>query len=482
MKGHTANILAIGDICLKDKKRREFLDPKLQKLFWEHDVVTCDLGITLNNAKASEAVKIGPYEQQIPNCVKLCRSVGINMVRLAGNHIMDYGVRGMLHLEKELNKEGIPYIGVSEKTAEDAYKPYICEFNGIKIASFSVGECCFGYLDEGDQNGYAWVNSYQLEENIRGIRDKADWILVFVHAGLEGIPIPMEEWRHRYYTLIDIGADFIIATHAHIVQGLEKHGKGMIAYGLGNFAYDLADVEDREIWDTSIAVSLKLAKNKTFSYEVIPLKYVDSVVRINDEDESFKVRFHYSMGILEDEEWYLRELKQECIQYFERYYYDYYINNAVKIDGTIDYAFLWHNVATESVAYMARRALRELMYNTLDGKERIKNPYNKKYILWGYGKIGRIAKEYLTEKGIKIIGIVDEGRFEELKDRGGITKEQCLSKLIDDENIIVIISTAAYYGEIRDYLFRNLKRRQYVDYQHFIAQIQKYEFIKKIGG
>lgn len=171
MRDENVDILMIGDICLKTMHRGELLAPEVRKLFGEHDMVTCDLGITLCNANAPEAMKIGPYEQPTTDSVQICRKIGIDMVRLAGNHIMDFGVEGMTHLQRKLKKEGITYIGVSEKEQDEAYKPYLYEKNDLKIACFSAGEISFGDLDEGNECGYAWVNSYKLEENIRKIRD-----------------------------------------------------------------------------------------------------------------------------------------------------------------------------------------------------------------------------------------------------------------------------------------------------------------------
>ena len=476
MKKSDVSILAIGDICLKKERKQKLIDSELQKLFANHDLVTCDLGITLSDACAPKALKIGPYEQQTPDSVNVCKEIGIDIVRLAGNHIMDFGIQGMGHLKKKLSENNIEYIGVSDAKEDNPYKPYVCEINGIKIACFSVGEMCFGYLDDEEECGYAWVNSYRLEEEIKNVRENVDWILVFAHAGLETVPIPLAEWRHRYYTLIDIGADFVIATHSHIVQGIEEHGKGLIAYSLGNFAYDLDSAKDKKAWDTSIAISLKLMENKKYFYETIPLKYEKDIVRINTGDDFFQKKFQYAIETLRNRQFYLEEIKRECLEYFEHYYYDYYVMNAVNMTGKIDYAFLWHNVAIESQLYMTRKALRELMYIDLDERDKSVNPYGKKYIMWGYGKVGKVVKEYFDRKNIRIIGIVDE----RIRAEEAISKEQLISMLKKDEEITVIISTIVYYCQIRDYLFEKLHRRRYIDFRHFMVQIESYELERKI--
>lgn len=476
MREVEVKILAMGDICLKKKRNNDLIDSELQTIFQNYDLITCDLGVTLSNADAPKSLKVGPYEQQTPDCVKMCRNIGINMVRLAGNHIMDFGVQGMLHLEEELRRNHIEYIGVSG-SKEDAYHPFVWEIKGMRIACFSAGEMCFGYSDGMEEQGYAWINSYQLEERIREVRDKVDWVILFAHAGLENVPIPLEEWRYRYRALIDMGVDFVIATHAHIVQGIEEYGNGIIAYGLGNCAYDMDVVKNRDRWDTSIAISLTLSNEQKFTYDVIPLKYEKQTVKVNRKDFVFEKQFEYAMKVLKDRKLYSEEIKRECLEYFECYYFDYYIRNAVKLDGVIDYAFLWHNIAIETQLYMTRKALSELMHRNPAGSEISFNLYENQYVMWGYGKVGKLFKEYLDNKGIQIIGIVDES----LQEGGGvISKERLVNMLKEDKNIIVIISTITYYQQISDYLFENLKRRQYIDFQHFMAKVQQVEFNRQL--
>lgn len=94
-------------------------------------------------------------------------------------------------------------------------------------------------------------------------------------------------------------------------------------------------------------------------------------MKLNKEDDIFQERFKYAISILKDKKYYLREIERECIEYFEHYYYDYYIQNAVKMDGTIDYAFLWHNVSIEFQVFMTRRALTELMYIDSDKRGQV---------------------------------------------------------------------------------------------------------------
>jgi len=67
----------------------------------------------------------------------------------------------------------------------------------------------------------------------KNIREGA--VIVFLHWSfdLETLPFPM--YRQFSRSLIDAGADLVIGTHSHCVQGGEKYRSGYIFYGLGNF-------------------------------------------------------------------------------------------------------------------------------------------------------------------------------------------------------------------------------------------------------
>lgn len=61
-------------------------------------------------------------------------------------------------------------------------------------------------------------------------------LVAYVHWGYELARYPQpadREWARR---AIELGVNHVIGHHPHVVQGLEAHGQGQIAYSLGNFA------------------------------------------------------------------------------------------------------------------------------------------------------------------------------------------------------------------------------------------------------
>ena len=66
-------------------------------------------------------------------------------------------------------------------------------------------------------------------------RRLADTVVVYLHWGEEGNPCPTGPQRQVADLLARAGADIVVGTHAHTLQGSGWRGNTYVAYGLGNF-------------------------------------------------------------------------------------------------------------------------------------------------------------------------------------------------------------------------------------------------------
>ncbi|PJF34919.1 MAG: capsular biosynthesis protein, partial [Candidatus Thermofonsia Clade 1 bacterium] len=60
------------------------------------------------------------------------------------------------------------------------------------------------------------------------------------------------------------GATAVIGAHPHVLQGLQRHKNGIIAYSLGNFAFDMTV-------ERSAALRLSVTAQGVQGYEWIPI-------------------------------------------------------------------------------------------------------------------------------------------------------------------------------------------------------------------
>jgi poly-gamma-glutamate synthesis protein (capsule biosynthesis protein) len=61
--------------------------------------------------------------------------------------------------------------------------------------------------------------------------------VVFLHWGTEGETCPTERQETLADELIAAGADIVVGSHAHRLQGAGRDGQAFVAYGLGNFVF-----------------------------------------------------------------------------------------------------------------------------------------------------------------------------------------------------------------------------------------------------
>ncbi|MFY9589027.1 MAG: CapA family protein, partial [Actinomycetota bacterium] len=74
--------------------------------------------------------------------------------------------------------------------------------------------------------------------DVKRARKLADVVIVYPHWGQEYVAKPNADQIRVAHALIDAGADMLIATHPHWVQGAEVYKGHLIAYSLGNFVFD----------------------------------------------------------------------------------------------------------------------------------------------------------------------------------------------------------------------------------------------------
>lgn len=160
-----------------------------------------------------------------------------NMMLLANNHIAELGDEGLRYTTQLIDKYGMDRIGAGF-TWEEAHNTISRNISGLRFAFVNVGEAQEGYyVDHQQEYGYAWMGNCELLGTIHRLSQSHDYVVVFVHAGLEHFSVPLPEIRMFYKSLCDAGASAIIGSHPHSAQGYEYYNGSLIAYSLGNFFF-----------------------------------------------------------------------------------------------------------------------------------------------------------------------------------------------------------------------------------------------------
>lgn len=194
-----------------------------------------------------------------PEKVKLMQEMGIDLVTLANNHALDYGRDAMLDTIDTLDHVGIRHVGAGKNLAE-ARKPAIVELNGRTFAFIGATRVYpeADWAAGTDSAGMfsAYDGGAALAEEVKAAKQQADYVIAYVHWGIEREEMPNEVQKSIAHRLVDAGADLVVGAHPHVLQGLEYYQGVPIAYSLGNFVFGSsipstallqADVDDEGI-------------------------------------------------------------------------------------------------------------------------------------------------------------------------------------------------------------------------------------------
>lgn len=171
-------------------------------------------------------------------------NAGFNLVSLATNHTLDYGVRGMnSSLEYWGKQEGVIAAG-SYESEEARITPKIMEKNGITYTLLSYSTLTNGLtIPYGKEYLFNLYSEEKVKADVERVRDKVDVVMVAMHWGAEYTHTPTYEEKTIANYLASLGVDIVIGTHPHVVQPIDFIGDTMVIYSLGNFLSSQIGIE-----------------------------------------------------------------------------------------------------------------------------------------------------------------------------------------------------------------------------------------------
>ncbi len=157
---------------------------------------------------------------------------GFDVMNLANNHALDFGPSGQRQTIAALRRRGIAHTGRPDEIR-------VRRVGATRIALVGFAP-------------YAWaaplLDPAAAARLVRRARRRADVVVVLMHAGGEGsgklhTPRSTEfafgENRGRprafAHAVVRAGADLVLGSGPHVVRGIERYRRRLIAYSLGNF-------------------------------------------------------------------------------------------------------------------------------------------------------------------------------------------------------------------------------------------------------
>lgn len=183
-----------------------------------------------------------------PRAIDVLKAAGIQLVSLANNHVLDFGVEALRECLARLRQASIRYAGAGETSAEAA-APAMLTAGGITVAVVALTDGEPEWEAAPDRPGTAYVRceprglSEPYRTRVAGAlaqaRSAAHMVIVSAHVGSNWGP-PAAQTQALAHELIDLGADLYWGHSNHTVQGIELYRGRPILYACGDFVDDYA--------------------------------------------------------------------------------------------------------------------------------------------------------------------------------------------------------------------------------------------------
>lgn len=232
-------------------------------------LASADLAIV--NVEAAITDKGDPIDKDFafrapPALLGALAAGGIDVVSAANNHAIDFGPEGLARTLDLIDSPGPRIIGLGADEAA-AYAPSVHHIGGHTIAVLAATQVIDAAVLEDwtattENPGVASAKRVdRLLAAVAEARDAADTVVVYLHWGDEGEECPTVSQTELAQALSEAGADIVVGTHAHRIQGGGMLGSTLVHYGLGNFLFSsvgddaartgvlLVTVDGREVLD-----------------------------------------------------------------------------------------------------------------------------------------------------------------------------------------------------------------------------------------
>lgn len=175
-----------------------------------------------------------------PDYISSFTDMGIDLVTIANNHTLDYGMEALEDTFETLDRAGILYVG-GGTTKERAMQPAYIEAGGRKIGFLAASRVIpdpMWNIENRQPGIFCTYDGTALNAAIEEAKTRCDYVVVYVHWGVERENEPQEYQRTLARQYIDAGADLVIGSHPHVLQGIEFYNGKPVVYSLGNFIFN----------------------------------------------------------------------------------------------------------------------------------------------------------------------------------------------------------------------------------------------------
>ncbi|MHB9286311.1 CapA family protein [Halobacteriales archaeon Cl-PHB] len=213
---------------------------------------------------------------------------------LANNHAKDFGAEALLDTKRVLGEVDIAVAGTG-RDPETAWKPAKFSVGHLDVAVVSFSDHYGYWAAREEPPGIAWARTDYENPTTRRLvgdaidRAKAtdpDLLVVSVHWGENWVERPSDRLVAFGHWLVDQGVDLVHGHSAHVVQGIEQYGDGVILHDTGDLVDDFG-IKGRLGNDKSYLFELTVEGDDFDRIRLVPFHIDDGVRPADDREAAF---------------------------------------------------------------------------------------------------------------------------------------------------------------------------------------------------
>lgn len=243
--GETVSLSFVGDLLIGEyvdsflkREGYDYIYRKSLLYLSEPDVMAGNLEYPITKRGIPAEKKEYVYKGS-PEALPEFKNAGFDVVNLANNHTLDQGEEGLFDTMSHLDEAGISHMGAGKNDTE-AFKALIKDVRGTKVAYIGLSKVVPDITWKAAKNKAGVAETYDTRRAVAAIakaKEQADIVVVMVHWGTMYMDKPEQYQKDFARLYIDAGADLVIGSHPHVLQGFEMYKGKWIAYSLGNFIF-----------------------------------------------------------------------------------------------------------------------------------------------------------------------------------------------------------------------------------------------------
>ena len=213
-----------------------------------------------------------------PSAVEVLRAANVRGVNLANNHALDYEEPGLRETLDRLDAGGIAHVGAG-RNLSGAVRPSLLKVGGVSVGLIGMTDTMPEFAAGPNRAG---TNVMRIDDSGASLglialqilelrRAGAETIVLSVHWGPNLRTSPPSRFRRFARAAVDLGIDIVHGHSAHLIQGVERWGDGLILYDTGNFLDDYWVFPGIRI-DRSFVFLVELCAGKPTRLSMRPVK------------------------------------------------------------------------------------------------------------------------------------------------------------------------------------------------------------------